>query len=51
MMLEYLGILIMGHGHFLFEDMITPLKTSISPERQWLEDRCPIETVPFWGTC
>ncbi len=26
---------------------ITPRKTHMSPENQWLEDICPIEIVPF----
>ena len=27
--------------------VITPRKTNMSPENQWLEDACPIEIVPF----
>ena len=33
------------------ERPLTPLKTNMSPENQWLEDVFPIEMVPFWGTC
>ena len=29
------------------EKKLTPLKTNISPENQWLEDVFPIEIVPF----
>ena len=28
---------------------ITPLKTNIAPENQWLEDVFPTEIVPFFG--
>ena len=30
---------------------ITPPKTNMSHENQWLEDVFHIEIVPFWGTC
>ena len=33
------------------EVTVTPLKTNMSPENQWLEDVFPIEMVPFWWTC
>ena len=27
--------------------MVTPRKTNMSPENQWLEDVFPIELIPF----
>ena len=31
--------------------MVTPLKTNMSPENQWLEDVFPTKIVSFQGTC
>ena len=30
---------------------VTPLKTNMSSENQWLEDVFPTKIVPFLGTC
>ena len=34
---------------YVYEMLLTPLKTNMFPENQWLEDVFPIEIVPFGG--
>ena len=35
----------------MFGLLVSPLKTNMSPENQWLEDVFPTKIVPFLGTC
>ena len=38
---------LLGHSYMI---AITPMKTNMSPENQWLKDVSPTEIVPFYGT-
>ena len=40
-----------GGSYFLLFFVVTPPKTNMSPENQWLENVFPTEIVPFKGTC
>ena len=38
-------------GGLIFLNQVTPRKTNMSPENQWLEDVFPIKILPSYGTC